>query len=271
MPPGWYADPVTPGLLRWWDGQAWSAQTAPDPAFFAAPAPTFAPPPPVFTPTFGAPNPAADLRDEAQSGRRAVVAVLLAALAFAVVSLVTASQAHQFMHDLHDWWVELLDTPAGSPPPDAPPSLRNSAGTALILDACQIGLLVAGVMFLIWFRRAANIAQRLGLPAKRSPVWAVLGFMVPIVSFWYPYQVARDLTPAGHPARTTAKLWWALFLAMQYGIIPMYLAAWSSTTAALVIGLVVSVCGGLAALQARDLIAQVNALHAAMITGRPVS
>lgn len=31
-PPGWYADRV-PGRQRWWDGQQWTADTRPDPAF----------------------------------------------------------------------------------------------------------------------------------------------------------------------------------------------------------------------------------------------
>ncbi|MFD6895915.1 DUF2510 domain-containing protein [Rhodococcus sp. NPDC060086] len=26
-PPGWYSDPQTPRLIRWWDGERWTAHT----------------------------------------------------------------------------------------------------------------------------------------------------------------------------------------------------------------------------------------------------
>lgn len=29
MPPGWYADPTTPGRQRWWTGREWSNHSAP--------------------------------------------------------------------------------------------------------------------------------------------------------------------------------------------------------------------------------------------------
>jgi hypothetical protein len=43
MPPGWYDDRVTPGMVRWFDGTAWTPHTAPVPppagAWQAAPTP----------------------------------------------------------------------------------------------------------------------------------------------------------------------------------------------------------------------------------------
>lgn len=38
MDANWYPDPSSPGMLRYWDGQAWTDHTAPDPASASAPA-----------------------------------------------------------------------------------------------------------------------------------------------------------------------------------------------------------------------------------------
>lgn len=40
MDANWYPDPNSPGTLRYWDGQAWTEHTAPDPAAAAAPGAT---------------------------------------------------------------------------------------------------------------------------------------------------------------------------------------------------------------------------------------
>ena len=37
--PGWYPDPETPTLMRWWDGETWTEYTAPNAAL--KPANTF--------------------------------------------------------------------------------------------------------------------------------------------------------------------------------------------------------------------------------------
>jgi hypothetical protein len=54
---------------------------------------------------------------------------------------------------------------------------------------------------MIWLHRAATFARRARLPARRATVWAWLGFIIPVVNFWFPYQVATDAMPPGDPAR----------------------------------------------------------------------
>ena len=62
---------------------------------------------------------------------------------------------------------------------------------------------------------------------KRSETWVWLGWIVPIVSFWLPFQVVRDILKASHagvvPARLWLGLWWACW------IIPMLLQPASRT------------------------------------------
>ena len=61
------------------------------------------------------------------------------------------------------------------------------------------------VFFMIWLYRAAGLARKAGLSARRDPVWAILGFIVPVVNFWFPYQVARD-SPARPATRGAASV-----------------------------------------------------------------
>lgn len=65
MDANWYPDPNTPGTLRYWDGQAWTEHTAPDPA--AGPA---------------APAPAAGVAPSASAGAGGTPASLLSSTLF---------------------------------------------------------------------------------------------------------------------------------------------------------------------------------------------
>lgn len=83
------------------------------------------------------------------------------------------------------------------------------------------------VMFLVWLWRARVNAELLcRAQHTRSRVWTLLGWFVPIVSLWFPFQAVRDVWKASHPAAApegynmhgmsfTKVLgwWWAVWLA----------------------------------------------------------
>ena len=65
-------------------------------------------------------------------------------------------------------------------------------------DLVGVGLVLlfpAWIVTSIFLRRARRraIALAPGFTHERSPVWTWLGWVVPIVSFWFPFQVVRDI------------------------------------------------------------------------------
>jgi hypothetical protein len=82
--------------------------------------------------------------------------------------------------------------------------------------------IVVGVLFLIWFHRAATIAARLGRPARHSPGWAVGGWFIPIGNLFLPYQSARDLfRPFEQRRRRLVGRWWAAYLLAGFVSLPL--------------------------------------------------
>lgn len=67
---------------------------------------------------------------------------------------------------------------------------------------------VSFIVLLVWIYRAALAARRLGIPARRSPGWAVGAWFVPVVNLWWPCQSLRDLLPAGNPYRSRITMLW---------------------------------------------------------------
>jgi hypothetical protein len=232
MDPGWYPDPFGSGL-RWWDGRTWTAHTAP------------------AAPGFYQLDPRKDLRDEHVAARRASIAVVVAALLGAVSELVAAFAFGDYVHRLIDAARSVDGTFAQPPTP---------AGVA-VSELIGAGAFVAQVFVMIWLYRAARFARNAGLPARRDPVWAALGFFIPIVNFWFPYQVAADSFPYAHPERRLAGRWWTWYLISSFFIFAVLVASAFSTTAGVVIALVGTGAYGLSALYARRLIAAIGAAH----------
>ncbi|MER5863689.1 DUF4328 domain-containing protein [Kitasatospora sp. NPDC002040] len=83
-----------------------------------------------------------------------------------------------------------------------------------------LALVAAGVVFACWFVRIRKNAELLApqAPHSRSAGWVVWGWIVPVVSFWFPFQIARDCwrasAPKGDPwgSELVLRLWWAAWL-----------------------------------------------------------
>jgi hypothetical protein len=183
MPPGWYPDPWQPSAWRWWDGSSWSASTSP--AGLVRPS---------------ASRDAFDATAEERSAHRARLAL---AWAIPLQVLTHVALRAQFV-DIIDA-IRALDT-------DSTDSVRTTrAPAAALAQFGQVGLLVVGVLFLVWFHRSCVNARALGLPARREPGLAVAGFIIPIVNLWWPYQSTRDLFPPEHP-RGRVLQWFLLWM-----------------------------------------------------------
>lgn len=104
----------------------------------------------------------------------------------------------------------------------------NVIGTAYIeMFASIIGLIpnsVLPIMLMVWMARAYHNLHRAGLPGLNySPGWAIGAWFVPIMNFWRPYAIMKEIfyrtQTAFRPAdyqplqHGTVKMWWILYLA----------------------------------------------------------
>lgn len=96
------------------------------------------------------------------------------------------------------------------------------------------------VLLIIWLHQAATFARRAHVPSRREPIWAILGFVVPVISLWFPYQVAADIFAPGDPARRTVARWWACTLGQSIALVPILIASFYSTAAGGLLALVLS-------------------------------
>jgi len=238
---------------RWWDGHGWTAAVQP------------VPPPPsggLMPPGVGFPTPAEDLNEESAAGRRASLALAGGAVAYGAQYIVSAALFVSFYRSFRNW----LNAPTaadGTKPPLVLPHLMALNGTSSLIS---LALMAVAVVFLMWFYKAVTVAERLGLPARWSPGWAIGSWFIPIVSLWFPYQSAVDCLPPGHPGRSTLKRWWALWIATQVmGVATAGIAFVGNSVlawAAAVVGIVVVVAAAQAGAAA---IGEINRVHAGLV------
>ncbi|MFD6142504.1 DUF4328 domain-containing protein [Promicromonospora sp. NPDC060271] len=84
-----------------------------------------------------------------------------------------------------------------------------------VLPAAIAAYVVSGV----WLYKSRVSAQGANpsFVHERGKVWAWLGWAVPIVNLWFPYQVVRDVRRATSPGPVTGiGWWWAVWLVSYY-------------------------------------------------------
>ena len=249
MNPNWYDDPWNPAALRWWDGTQWTSHTSPR----------------VATP-WGQPQhrvvTAVDLAEQQRWGRYATTAITVYALAACGQLFLVATFLHSVVHSFIDQirnFNDQLDVD-----PNAQLHLHLNLANLAWIWVLAFAQLATEVIFIIWLYKSAELAQRLGLPHRLGPIWAVLGFLLPVVNLWFPYWVAADLLPPGHEKRSGIGWWWGLWLATGLAVIAVLLVSFAATSIALVVAAIGSAVPLLMAGRARQMIAAVGEQHAAL-------
>ncbi|MCF4122966.1 DUF4328 domain-containing protein [Antribacter sp. KLBMP9083] len=179
----------------------------------ATPAPSYGVPAAVPVPAYGAPGPYAPAIGVLPTVPGVlptvpgVLATAAAVLAWAYVGLraITALSAWAGLGT----WTEAAEqglsyTEAGWVAYD---------GVALLLVPLVVASYVVGVL---WLYRSRVFAETWAPAARqeRGRVWVWLGWVVPVVSLWFPYQVVRDVRRAtvNGLLREGLGLWWACWL-----------------------------------------------------------
>ena len=209
------------------------------------------------------PDPAKDLRDESNAAKWASRAMTIGAVlyVFYYVGFVL----------LMGWIVDRLSGFHSGSEQEQQEQFQHFAGeffgSFALLEVIAVGLFAVQVVIIVWFYRAALVASRLSIPARRAPIWAAIGFVIPVVNFWFPYQAALDMLPAGHAGRRLVGWWWAGWLSQSLlWFLPMG-AAILSVPVGISLSLLVSIVPILTARTGRQLVAEVGVAHRGLLSG----
>jgi len=91
----------------------------------------------------------------------------------------------------------------------------------------DVSIVAWSIVFLVWLWRARADAELLGYRQRRAQGWAFWGWIVPIVSIWFPFQIMRDIWRASQadrragPRAWVVPAWWAAWLLANFYVVPV--------------------------------------------------
>jgi len=227
IPPGWYEDPWRQAPLRWWDGATWTEHTS-----GYSPAPTRVA---IHQPS------RADLFEREQR-----IAPWLRGLLFLwpLATAVSLGGMVSFIQRAVDG--------------DDTSSISGYWVLAQLGSLVGLGVLVLRIL---WLYRAALTARALGLDARREPLHAAIGWLIPILNYWWPYQGMTDLFPEGHRPDRRIAWWWGMSIASGLGLFVVIAVPFVSTGVAVVLVVVALAPALVAAALEVGLVSEAVAAH----------
>jgi hypothetical protein len=160
---------------------------------------------------------AGDRESLADAARRTLPALLVGGISYLLAMVTTVIILNDVVSQTRSG---LLDADAEQV------ELGSAASTANALSyLAQLGILAAGVVYLVWFYKACRFSEHLGQPGRRSTNWAVASWIIPIINFWFPYQAMKDLVPGRDDLLPLLRRWWGLWIATNLSSVAIVLGA----------------------------------------------
>jgi hypothetical protein len=203
-PEAWYEDPSDPTRLRWWDGRQWTGHTAPLQQTQQAPwTSTYLPAYPSYPAASAQPYARAGARDASYrpAGGLAVASIVLVLLVVVTELVLTAVSLPSY-NRINDAISEGRDGTDVFTPYDAIAFLQLPLQLAAYVVTCG------------WLWRVRGNAEALNPDAThaRGRGWVWGGWICPVVAWWFPYQVVRDVVGATAHNRRGVGVWWGWFV-----------------------------------------------------------
>lgn len=147
--------------------------------------------------------------------------------------------------------------------------VHGRAHGQLYLALQPVGYLLLGltVVIVVWSYRCAVAGRALGIRARRDPALVVVGWLVPVINLWWPYQTTADFVPDGRELQPTLRRWWTCYIVVV-PLVPVLSAIAALTSWRLAaVGLVpLSAFAVAAAVWGRRIARDVLAIHEREIT-----